>query len=83
MSTLAAAYAELGDFEQALIWSDKAVETEAETEKKEILEAEGKSYQLKKPWRERKIIDEQPEAESPSESDLEARKAVVNPSRPA
>ena len=83
LSTLAAAYAELGDFEQALIWSDKAVETEAETEKKDILEAEGKSYQLKKPWRERKTIDEQPEAESPGESDLEARKSVVNPSRSA
>jgi tetratricopeptide (TPR) repeat protein len=71
LSTLAAAYAEIGDFETALKWSKKAVEVsqksidEAETEKlkerlrkeHEQLTKEVASYEQKKPWRERQMPD--------------------------
>lgn len=67
LSTLAAAYAELGDFEKAREWSTKAVKLEkqqlqeqqgdeageeADTEQLEQLQAELESYQQEKPWRE-------------------------------
>ncbi len=54
LSTLAAAYAENGDFESARKWSQKAVEL-GEEEKHESLEdlkKELASYQENKPWRE-------------------------------
>lgn len=54
LSTLGAAYAELGNFDEALKWSDKAVEI-GEKEKNERLEdlkKEGESYRKKEPWRE-------------------------------
>jgi len=54
LSTLAAAYAENGDFESARSWSQKAVEL-GEKEKHEALEdlkKELASYQENKPWRE-------------------------------
>ncbi len=54
LSTLAAGYAETGDFEKAMEWSTKAVEL-GEGEIKEQLAAELQSYQQKKPWRERQL----------------------------
>jgi tetratricopeptide (TPR) repeat protein len=56
LSTLAAAYAELGDFDNALKWSEKAVELSDESTE-EQLKNELKSYQEKKPWRERQSIE--------------------------
>jgi tetratricopeptide (TPR) repeat protein len=53
LSTLAAAYAELGDFETALSWSEKSVEL-ADEDIREDLRKELESYQQKKPWREKK-----------------------------
>jgi tetratricopeptide (TPR) repeat protein len=60
LSTLAAAYAELGQFDKAIEWSTKAVELGAkeETEQLEQLKEELKSYQEKKPWREKKETQE-------------------------
>jgi tetratricopeptide (TPR) repeat protein len=51
LSTLAAAYAEAGDFKTALKWSEKAVEI-GPADQKEGLKKEAASYKDKKPWRE-------------------------------
>jgi len=66
LSTLAAAYAESGDFESAVKWSKKAVEISDES-LRDALAKELKSYEEGKPWRElqtegENLIDE-PEAE--------------------
>jgi tetratricopeptide (TPR) repeat protein len=53
LSTLAAAYAETGDFQKALEWSEKAVAIGKE-EQKEALRKELESYKAKKPVREMK-----------------------------
>jgi tetratricopeptide (TPR) repeat protein len=55
LSTLAAAYAESGDFEKAIEWSTKGVDLARETDEEHLeqLEGELKSYQDKKPWREK------------------------------
>ncbi len=60
LSTLAAAYAELGQFEKAIDWATKAVErgTETENEQLEQLKEELKSYQEGKPWREAQDVQE-------------------------
>jgi tetratricopeptide (TPR) repeat protein len=51
LSTLAAGYAETGDFDTAINWSKKAVEMSTE-QLKAPLTKELESYQAKKPWRE-------------------------------
>ena len=56
LSTLAAAYAETGDFETAIKWSTKAVEI-GEAKDKDELQKELDSYKNKKPWRELKDED--------------------------
>ena len=60
MSTLAAGYAETGQWDEAIKWSKKAVET-GEGSVKEQLEKELASYQEKKPWRERQDIEAEKE----------------------
>ncbi|MCA9246476.1 MAG: tetratricopeptide repeat protein [Planctomycetales bacterium] len=60
LSTLAAAYAETGDFEKARQWSTKAVEI-GESEQIDQLKAELESYRQDKPWREKQSIAEQVE----------------------
>lgn len=71
LSTLASGYAEKGDFETAIKWSNKAVEL-AEGEVKEQLGKELESYKMKKPWREAQNVEEntKPLDKNPS-SDLE------------
>ncbi|MFM2096957.1 MAG: hypothetical protein RIS70_4081 [Planctomycetota bacterium] len=59
LSTLAAGYAEKGDFETAIKWSTKAVELGTE-EQKEPLRKELDSYQQKKAWRESQSTEEKP-----------------------
>ncbi len=51
LSTLAAGYAETGDFESAIKWSTKAVELSTD-QLKEPLTKELESYRAGKPWRE-------------------------------
>lgn len=65
LSTLAAAYAETGDFEKAREWSAKAVEAGKtdDSEQLEQLKEELKSYEENKPWRE---LQETEEAEKPN-----------------
>lgn len=60
LSTLAAAHAEKGNFEEAIKWSTKAVELGKEEEHAQIeqLEQELKSYQEGKPWREKQETEE-------------------------
>jgi len=60
LSTLAAGYAEKGDFDKAVEWSTKAVELgrELEHDQVEQLEEELKSYQENKPWREEQETEE-------------------------
>ena len=53
LSTLAAAYAETGDFQTALRWINKALEISDE-KTRDHLTKEKASYQQKKPWRETK-----------------------------
>ena len=70
LSTLAAAYAELGDFPTAKKWSSKAVEMGPD-KMKELLRKELASYEQSKPWRELKDVKEKgPNVEPPSNGDL-------------
>lgn len=60
LSTLAAGYAETGDFEKAIEWSTKAVELgqEQSHDQVEQLKEELESYRAKKPWREKQETEE-------------------------
>jgi tetratricopeptide (TPR) repeat protein len=59
VSTLAAAYAEAGDFEQARTYSGKAVESaENAPEIRAQLQQELESYKAEKPWREKQQQEE-------------------------
>ena len=68
VSTLAAGYAEAGEFEKACQYSAKAVETgDSVAEVKKQLESELASYQLNKPWREKQDMPEAGSAAKPLE----------------
>lgn len=60
LSTLAAGHAEIGDFEQAIKWSTKAVEVGSDEKNEQLdqLKKELDSYKVKKPWREAQEIKE-------------------------
>jgi tetratricopeptide (TPR) repeat protein len=58
LSTLAAAYAETGDFETAVKWSTKAAEI-GDEDHDDSLKKELESYKAHKPWRE-SLSDEKP-----------------------
>jgi tetratricopeptide (TPR) repeat protein len=57
LSTLAASYAESGDFDQAVKWSEQAVALDPSEEQ---LAKELASYRVKKPWRELQEVEENP-----------------------
>lgn len=69
LSTLAAAFAESGDFQTAIEWSQKAVDLK-DPEQGEQLAKELDSYRDGQPWRERQSVAEQeaPPTESPANS---------------
>ena len=69
LSTLAASYAETGDFDKAIEWSTKAVET-GPVSIKEQLQQELDSYKEEKPWRELQETEERAEPSAPDLSDL-------------
>jgi tetratricopeptide (TPR) repeat protein len=64
LSTLAAGYAEAGEWDTAVKWSSKAVElseqkkAKGEPDVSEQLKKELESYKQKKPWREKQEIEE-------------------------
>ncbi len=60
LSTLAAGYAEAGDFEKAVEWSSKSVELGKAEEHEQLdqLEKELESYRNQKPWREKQDTKE-------------------------
>ena len=60
LSTLAAAYAETGDFEKAREWAGKAVEVASGEENPQLeqLKEELESYKQNKPWREEQKTEE-------------------------
>ncbi|MEO1614541.1 MAG: tetratricopeptide repeat protein [Planctomycetota bacterium] len=60
LSTLAAGFAEAGDFEKAREWSEKSVKLGREKKHDQIeqLEAELESYRADKPWREKQDTEE-------------------------
>ncbi|NBW95331.1 MAG: hypothetical protein EBR28_01030 [Planctomycetia bacterium] len=73
ISTLAAGYAESGDFAKAREYSQKALETGGESpEIKEQLANELASYQAEKPWRERQEVAEAKADDTESDLVLEA-----------
>lgn len=81
LSTLAAAYAETGDFETARKWSQKAVDFN-DPEHGEQLAQELASYEAEKPWRERQTIGaaaEQEPANADAPSNDGAEQTVDEP----
>lgn len=75
LSTLAAGYAETGDFQTAIKWSQKAVELGSE-DQKEALAKELASYQAGQPVRE---LQNTPEAEEPKLPTLKSPEKPVTP----
>ena len=66
ISTLAAAHAETGDFEQAKTYSRRAVEgSEEAPDIRTQLESELASYEAGKPWRERQTLEDDGAAVAP------------------
>jgi tetratricopeptide (TPR) repeat protein len=70
LSTLAAGYAESGDFDSAQKWSQKAVDIGSDDEEtNQQLKKELTSYQSKKPWREKQVLDEKDDSGSASQAE--------------
>lgn len=72
LSTLAAGYAEDGQWEKAIEWSTKAVELGADDDETgDQLKKELESYKQKKPWREKQELPENEKKIEAAEGDLE------------
>lgn len=73
LSTLAAAYGELGEFDKAIEWSEKAVQLakERNDEQVEQYENELKSYKEGKPWREKMESKENKAPIAPADAGVE------------
>ncbi len=69
LSSLAAAYAEIGDFEKAVEWSKKAVELNDQEESAVQIGEELASYEAGKPWRESQQLDAGERPETPETTD--------------
>ena len=81
LSTLAAAYAETGDFETAKKWSKKAVELGDKDEAREQLRKELASYEAGKPWRESQQEAEKPAAPSANDHTFAPPSVTPAPAR--
>jgi tetratricopeptide (TPR) repeat protein len=70
LSTLAAGYAETGDFDTAREWSQKAVDLGSDDPDVNVqLKKELASYENKKPWREKQVMDEKEDSGSSSKDE--------------
>jgi len=69
LSTLAAAYAEVGDFASAVKWAEKGVEL-ADDDTRKPIQKELESYRAGKPWREL-LGEEQGEDQQPPQGEAE------------
>jgi tetratricopeptide (TPR) repeat protein len=75
LSTLAAAYAETGDFDKAAEWSKKAVDIGSEDpETNDQLKKELASYGEKKPWREKQDMQDTDDAPKSADNSSAAKK---------
>jgi tetratricopeptide (TPR) repeat protein len=84
LSTLAAAYAETGDFEAARKWSQKSVDMQ-DPEHADQLAKELASYKENKPWRERQTGEESEkpaEEEKPADEPKNAPATAETPAKP-
>ena len=84
LSTLAAAYAETGDFDAARKWSQKSVDMQ-DPEHADQLAKELASYKENKPWRERQTGEESEkpvEDEKPVEESEDAPATAETPAKP-
>ena len=79
LSTLAAAYAETGDFDNAKKWSQKAIEA-GRDDQKDALRKELESYNAGKPIREQK--DEDKDALAPPKSKPDAKAKPIADAKP-
>lgn len=71
LSTLAAAYAETGDFKSARQWSEKAMSL-CKPDQKQAMQKEVDSYRAEKPWREAKPVDDGPAKAKPADKQAAA-----------
>lgn len=71
LSTLASGYAEIGDFDQAKEWIEKALEISDDEKQREGLNKELESYKQEKPWREDQLkeLEEKRQAAKEGSSD--------------
>ena len=76
LSTLAAGYAETGDFDQAIKWSTEAVKLGGDDEIDDQLQQELASYEENKPWREQQEQEDRVEETEQSLSDLEVEETT-------
>jgi predicted Zn-dependent protease len=74
LSTLAAAYAESGDFDSAVKWASKGVEVSTKKNLEEM-KKELASYKAHKPWREALPLREDKDAKKPAAAEKSADKA--------
>ncbi len=72
LSTLAASYAETGDFENAVKWSEKSVELAEPGRQHDDLSKELETFKRGEPWRELETVDEEDEEGTGNAADKDA-----------
>jgi tetratricopeptide (TPR) repeat protein len=82
LSTLAAAYAEAGDFENAIKYCQDGLAKSDNPKQKESMSKELKSYEEKKPWREQENVEEEKKQEKAAEGDKAAEGEKSEPKSP-
>ena len=76
LSTLASAYAETGDFENAIKYCKDGLAKSDDPEQQESMNKELKSYEEKKPWREQENVEEEEKKKQADGGDAKEEKAA-------
>jgi len=76
LSTLASAYAEVGDFENAIKYCKDGLAKSDDPEQQESMNKELKSYEEKKPWREQENVEEEEKKKKADGDDAKEEKAA-------